>query len=315
VHDPSLAAEAGVLYLFSTDAGGLPGPPPYLSVRTSADGGATWATGAAPPVLPALPAWAAAAVPNATNVWAPDVSWNPVARVWSVYYALSSFGSQVSAIGLATAPALAGGAWRDHGRPVLVSKRGDDYNAIDPAVAWPPAGTGGGPTLTFGSFWGGIHSIPLDATTGAPPAGAAPVAVASRAAPDAIEGAFLVPRRGKWWLFASYDFCCRGTASTYNVRAGRGDAPAGPFFGRDGTPMLGAGGGTPLVRGGHGWAAGGGESVLATTVSDDSPVSTMVMHAYDGVSGDPYVQLVNITWDDATDGWPTVPGADMEECT
>lgn len=310
VHDPSIAAEDGVLYLFSTDTPGLP-TPPFLHVRTSRDGGATWATGEVPAVLPALPAWAAEY--NATSVWAPDVSFNRVTREWHVYYALSSFGSQNSAIGLSTAPTLAGGAWADRGL-VLSSARGDAFNAIDPTVAWPPeGGSSDAPTLTFGSFWGGIQSVALDAATGKPAAGAVPVAVASRAAPDAIEGSFLVTRRGAWYLFASFDYCCRGAKSTYNVRVGRGAAASGPFFGRDGTPMLGAGGGTPLVRGGHGWAAGGGESVLAATVLDASPTATLVLHAYDGVSGDPWVQLLNVTWSDSTDGWPVVPGADEQE--
>ena len=41
VHDPSIVEEAGVLYVFGTDAGAPPAPP-MLRVRRSADNGSSW---------------------------------------------------------------------------------------------------------------------------------------------------------------------------------------------------------------------------------------------------------------------------------
>ena len=63
------------------------------------------------------------------------------------------------------------------------------------------------------SFWTGIQIIKLDASTGKPAVGAAITNLASRDDPGdngAIEGAFLVPRLGSWWLFVSWNHCCEG---------------------------------------------------------------------------------------------------------
>jgi hypothetical protein len=46
----------------------------------------------------------------------------------------------------------------------------------------------------------------------------------------------------------------------------------------------------------------GGQSLLRDTVTAGGVQSVMVLHAYDGESGDPFVNLVNLTW--TSDGWP-----------
>ena len=65
----------------------------------------------------------------AIDVWAPDVSLHN-GQYW-MYYSVSKFGSQRSAIGLATSPSGLPGTWTDRGR-VIESTWGDDFNAIDP---------------------------------------------------------------------------------------------------------------------------------------------------------------------------------------
>jgi arabinan endo-1,5-alpha-L-arabinosidase len=59
---------------------------------------------------------------------------------------------------------IASGSWADQGT-VICSNMGsnDNWNAIDPNVVIDDAGT---PWMDFGSFWGGIKMIKLDATTG-----------------------------------------------------------------------------------------------------------------------------------------------------
>ena len=288
MHDPSLVEEAGTLYLFSTDAGAPPAPP-YLRLRASYDNGTTWVTRGA--IFPAIPAWARARVPAATNLWAPDATWSPTRGLWHVYYAVSSFGSPDSAIGLATTPSLAAPQWRDEGL-VLASSAASGFNAIDPAylhsAGW----------LVLGSFWSGVYAVRIDPATGkVSSANATLVHLAQRAPPDALEGAFLVERPDALYLFLSWDFCCRGAASNYSVRVGRAAGGVeGGFVDREGVSLL-RGGGSPLVGGGHGWAAGGGQSFLLGT-------DRMVLHAYDAVSGDPYVQLVVVDW--GADGWPAL---------
>jgi arabinan endo-1,5-alpha-L-arabinosidase len=287
--------EDGVLFVFGTDAGAPPSPP-LLRLRSSRDGGASWSTGGY--IFAGVPPWALALVPRATNLWAPDASL--VAGRWCVYYAVSSFGSPVSAIGLVTSPSLGAPVWTDRG---LVLQSVASFNAIDPSLVEDTAVSPPAFWLVFGSFWSGIKMVRIDAATGLVDAGnASVVALAQRGAPDAIEGAFLVVRPDAHYLFVSWDYCCRGVQSNYSVRVGRSmRGIQGPYFDRSGVPML-DGGGSPLLAGAHGWAAGGGQSFLRSTMSRN--VSTMVLHAYDGVSGDPFMQLVSIAW--GVDGWPAV---------
>jgi len=59
--------------------------------------------------------------------WAPDV--HLVGDEYFLYYAVSIFGSQVSAIGLATSSTMAPGTWIDKGGVGIASKKGQAYNA------------------------------------------------------------------------------------------------------------------------------------------------------------------------------------------
>ena len=314
VHDPAVArddsaAGGGALYLLSTDAGGLPAPP-FLNLRVSRDNGTTWAAAGA--IFDAIPAWALAAVPRATNIWAPDVSLSASGE-WRVYYAVSSFGSETSVIGLAATPSLAQPAWADRGL-VLRSDSGDGFNAIDPNL-FAGVDAAGAPEswLLHGSFWDGIFMARVDAASGllATGAAAARVHLAQRAAPDALEGAFMVQRGAFHYLFASFDLCCRGVASNYSVHVGRSATGAqGPFVDRAGVPML-QGGGTRVAGGGFGWAASGGQSVLRESVSEGVGSFRMVLHAYDGESGAPFLNFVEVRW--TSDGWPEALSEEGEE--
>jgi arabinan endo-1,5-alpha-L-arabinosidase len=302
VHDPAVAAEGGQLYVFSTDTGPQAGFNGNLLIRTaSGPGNGTLAvTSQIFASLEAIP-WYNSYAPGATGIWAPDASY--FAGAWHVYYAVSEFGTRNSVIGLATRSTLDAGSaepWRDGG-PVLATNGSQGFNAIDPSIVL-DASTGA-VWMVLGSFWEGIQVVPVDAATGL--VAGPPTNIANRQmATDAIEGAFLVRRAadGMFYLFVSWNFCCRGAASNYEVRVGRARNATGPFLDEAGVSML-AGGGTHLAGGGHGWAAAGGESVLRETVDED--VTLFVVHAYDGVSGDPWLQVVGLQWDAVT-GWPSL---------
>lgn len=60
---------------------------------------------------------------------APDVL--QVGTTYYLTYAISLFGSQNSAIGVATSATLEPKSWIDHGETGVISKRGDPCNAID----------------------------------------------------------------------------------------------------------------------------------------------------------------------------------------
>ncbi|NJR79649.1 family 43 glycosylhydrolase [Sphingomonas corticis] len=304
VHDPVLIREGKTWHVFSTGIGregqGL------LAHRTSPDL-TTW-TAATPPFA-TLPAWALAAVPGAKNLWAPDISF--VNGRYRLYYSVSTFGSNRSAIGLATSatldPAAPGYGWRDEGL-VVQSRPGDDFNAIDPNFV---ADAQGRHWLSLGSFWTGLKLFRLDPTTGKPlDPRAKPIAIASRpvpaGAPSIVEAPFIFERGGFYWLIASYDYCCKGVNSTYYTVIARATSVEGPFLGKDGSAML-KGGGTILLRAdlqekqrfrgpGH-----------AGHFRDADGTDYLVWHAYDRQkNGAPTLRLAQLRW--GADGWPTVAG-------
>jgi arabinan endo-1,5-alpha-L-arabinosidase len=243
--------------------------------------------------LPGGVDWADAYQPGgAKDLWAPDVSYHQ--GRYYLYYAVSSFGSNMSAIGLATSRTARPGSWHDHGR-VYASSPTDDFNAIDPALLVDASGRW---WLTLGSFWSGIKAIRLDPTTGKPLPGAVLHSLAERAFPDALEGAYVTRHGGYYYLFASFDFCCQGLNSTYNIRVGRSRSPIGPFLDRSGHAMT-DGGGT-LILASHDYVIGpGGQTVLRIGKRD-----YLVYHYYNRRdAGTPRLAINRISW---RGGWPRV---------
>ena len=124
-HDPVIIRQGDTYHIFNTGHGQR-----LIETRTSPDL-IHWTAGA--PVFTALPDWAKEAIPGSDGMWAPDISY--VNGRYRLYYSVSTFGSNRSAIGLATSPTLDPDApdyhWRDEGM-VVMSDKSDDFNAIDP---------------------------------------------------------------------------------------------------------------------------------------------------------------------------------------
>ncbi|MBI1258175.1 MAG: family 43 glycosylhydrolase, partial [Chloroflexi bacterium] len=117
---------------------------------------------------------------------------------------------------------------------------------------------------------------------------------------DAIEAPFIIRKGDYYYLFASYDFCCRGADSTYNVRVGRSDTVTGPYADKDGVAML-DGGGTQVTFPTDRWKGPGHNGIL-----QDNGVEYIVYHAYDAEhQGDPTMRIDQLVWD--ADGWPSIP--------
>ncbi|WNO52346.1 arabinan endo-1,5-alpha-L-arabinosidase [Stakelama saccharophila] len=294
VHDPSILAGDGGYYLFTT--GNRDDPEGLLAVRTSPDLRHWTYRGA---VFEAIPAWAHAAVPGTHGIWAPDISRRN--GEYRLYYSVSTFGKNRSAIGLATrstlTPSDAAEGWRDRGE-VIASHEGDDFNAIDPNVfedandrQW----------LVFGSFWSGIKMVRLDPATGKRLAAEPVRSLARRPQAGAIEAPYVIRHGDHYYLFASFDYCCRGADSSYYTVVGRSAEPTGPYVDRDGTPML-QGGGTIVLTSGQ--AEGSryvGRGHVAIVRGDDGDYITY--HAYDTQrNGLPTLRIRPIEW--TTDGWP-----------
>ena len=78
--------------------------------------------------------------------------------MYYLYYSVSSFGSQNSAIGLARSKTMETGTWIDEGGVGITSDSSKQYNAIDPNLVK----NKGQYYLNFGSAWGGIHQVQMN---------------------------------------------------------------------------------------------------------------------------------------------------------
>lgn len=286
VHDPAMIhGQDGVWYLFSTGTG--------IPIRTSTDRVQFTRAGS---VLPNGASWAGPYTNNnVTALWAPDVSFHN--GRYFLYYAASTFGSNHSAIGLATSASAKAGTWTDQG-VVFTSNTNKDYNAIDPNLFVDPAT--GRWWLTFGSFWSGIKMIEIDPATGKQKASnTARTNLAQRPSPDALEASMIFKHGGSYYLFTSWDTCCQGVNSTYRTMVGRAASVAGPYLDRSGKQLL-SGGGTEVVAS-HGAIIGPGGGIAMADTDHD----LLVYHYYNGnANGTPTLGINLIQWDSA--GWPVL---------
>ena len=297
VHDPVMAFERGTYYLLSTGQG--------LQWATSRDR-RTWVVQSSP-FIEQLPEWTRDSVPGFRNhVWAPDVvRWH---NRWWLTYSCSTFGKNGSAIGLMTAPRL-NGQWRDEGCIVCSREKRDDWNAIDPCVF---IDADDQPWLAWGSFWDGIQLARLDSTLhlaskpqtiarrhrpGDPQAAENPTS--KFAGRNAIEAPFVLRHGGWYYLFVSWDYCCRGAKSNYRVAVGRSAKPDGPYTDRDGKPMA-EGGGTLFLEGDKTDYEAAGHCA-AYDLADGETV--FICHGYSVKLGGQSILVQRpVRW--TADGWP-----------
>ena len=292
VHDPTIIKDADTYYLFSTRAG--------IAIRCSKDLIAWRLCG---DVFAHLPQWAVKDVQGLRGLWAPDVSY--FNGKYYLYYSASTFGSNRSSIGLVTNqtldPASDKYRWQDQGQ-IISSNPADDWNAIDPNLVIDEDGQ---PWLSFGSFWGGIKMRKIDPSSGQLLTKDTTLySLAGRPrtkeTPGAIEAPTIFRKNGYYYLFVSFDFCCRGPNSTYNVRVGRSRRVTGPYTDRDSKLMM-EGGGTIVVTGGNRWRGPGHCAIL-----QDKDGEKLVYHAYDAdARGTPTLRIASLVWD--ASGWPTIP--------
>ena len=257
VHDPGVVkAPNGSYIMISTNN--------YLEIRTSTDRinwrrvGSVWSSG--------QPTWTYAYTPSNQRgyLWAPDITYRN--GQYYLYYSASSFGSNRSAIFLATSPTAMPGTWTHRGL-VIETNTSSNYNAIDPNLILDERGNW---FLSFGSFWSGIKMIRLEPSTGLRHGSDRILHnIASRhVSPYAIEAPYIFRRGNYYYLFVSFDFCCRGTSSTYKTMVGRSTSVTGPYTDRNGTRLL-DGGGTEILAT-HGSVYGPGH--VAVLQDTDAPV-------------------------------------------
>ena len=291
IHDPVIAHAGDTYYVFSTGS-----RIPFICSKDKV----VWEFCGR--IFESNPAWTREINRDLVDIWAPDISF--FNDRWHLYYAVSNFGSQNSAIGLATNVTLdlesPDYKWVDGGE-VLRSHPGDQWNAIDPNLVLDENDQ---PWLAFGSFWGGIKLRKLERTTGKLAVTDQNLySLASRprtpGTPGAIEAPNIIRKQSYYYLFVSFDFCCRGKDSTYNIRVGRARSITGPYVDREGKPMM-DGGGTLVIAGGGRWAGPGHCSVL-----QENKIAWLIYHAYDTEwHGVATLRIAALRWD--SEGWPTI---------
>lgn len=298
VHDPVMIKQDSVYYLFCTGFG--------IAVWSSRDM-KNWKK--EKPVFEKAPEWAVNAIPGYRgHTWAPDISYYD--GQYYLYYSVSAFGKNTSCIGLATNktldPASSDFKWVDHGKVIQSIPGRDMWNAIDPNLA---VDENNSAWLVYGSFWNGLKLVKLnsDRLSLAQPEEWYTVSSRQRSfgIPDtsagdaALEAPFIF-RKGKYYyLFVSFDYCCRGINSTYKVVVGRSEKITGPYLDKDGVPMQ-KGGGSLLVQGDSEWFGAGHNSAYTFNGKD-----YLIYHGYDAKdNGRSKLIIKQMSWD--ANGWPVV---------
>jgi arabinan endo-1,5-alpha-L-arabinosidase len=296
VHDPVLIKQDSVYYVFCTGNG--------ISVWSSRDL-KEWKK--EPAVFAKPPQWAVNAVPGFRgHTWAPDIHYYN--GQYYLFYSVSQFGKNASCIGVAVNKTLhsssPGYQWKDLGK-VLQSVPGRDlWNAIDPNLFVDEQNT---PWLSFGSWWTGIKLVKLDSAMKlAEPQQWYSLAKRPRNynSPDsaggsaAIEAPFIFKKGKYYYLFVSFDLCCKGEQSTYKIVVGRSEKLTGPYIDRNGT-RLDNNGGSILLQGNKDWHGVGHNAVYSAGGKD-----LLVFHGYDAKDkGKSKLRIEELQW---VDGWPVV---------
>jgi len=290
-HDPSMIKVGSCYYVFST--GNNSYNKGNIQIRKSCNLSSGWSLIGT--VFTSVPSWITTQLGSTPgNLWAPDI--NYFNNKYYLYYAGSTYGSNKSVIGLATATNIEG-PWTDQGQ-VIKSTSSNNYNCIDPEIAWTITNNArAAGWLVFGSFWDGIKMRQINTSTGKLSTTQTTLySLASRGG-GAIEAASIAWRNGYYYLFVSFDKCCNGSSSTYRIMVGRSTSITGPYVDKSGTKML-DGGGTQLLAKSSNMVGPGGEDVYL-----DGSTYRMVYHYYDSNdSGNFKMAIRNLNW---SSDWPS----------
>lgn len=298
-HDPVMIKQGNTYYMLCTGFG--------VTVYSSTDM-KNWKQRS--PVFDKAPEWAVQAVPGFNgHIWAPDISYHN--GKYYLYYSVSAFGKNTSCIGLAVNKTLdstsADFKWEDLGKVIQSVPGRDMWNAIDPNLIIDDSNI---PYLVFGSFWEGMKMVKLtnDLTRVAQPEEWYTVARRPRnfSAPDvsagnaAAEAPFVMKKDKYYYLFVSWDYCCRAEKSDYKVVVGRSEKVTGPYLDKAGKDMF-LGAGSLVVQGDNkNWFGAGHNSAYTFDGKD-----YIVYHGYDAKdNGKSKLIIEKLNW---IDEWPVVP--------
>ncbi|KAF4030191.1 Glycosyl hydrolases family 43 [Phytophthora infestans] len=266
-HDPSIIRrDDGTYFRFSTgnkiaihSAPDLTGPWKYLGA--------------------AVPDGSKINLKGRDDLWAPEV--NKIGDTYYLYYSVSSFGTQSSAIGLTQSKTMEAGSWVDAGSIGVTSDATKKYNAIDTNLIQ----VGSQYYLNFGSYWQGLHQTKMTS----------PPTKSSGGSASQI-------------AFTSNGSCCQfdkkrpAKGKEYRILVCRSKSPTGGFVDKDNVDCRNNG--SSIVLESHDWVYGpGGQGVY----NDPTHGPVMYYHYVDTrigfADGDK-----RFGWNklDFSSGWPTV---------
>jgi len=201
--------------------------------------------------------------------------------------------------------------WEDLGCLVCSKEKRDNWNAIDPNIV---IDDNNQPWVVWGSFWDGIQIAPLEENGNTLQLASKPKTVARRHVPgckhaepnptskyagkNAIEAPFIMKHGGYYYLFVSWDYCCRGSKSNYRVAVGRSKTVNGPYLDKDGINMQ-YGGGNLIAEGDKKQYEAMGHCAAYTMNGQDF----FICHGYSvEKNGASLLVQKPIAW--TSDGWP-----------
>jgi len=237
------------------------------------------------------------------DLWAPDVI--KVGSVYYLYYSVSSFGSQDSAIGVATSSNLDYNSWTDLGATGIASVAGKQYNAIDPNLV----SDGSNYYMVYGSFWQDIFQVQMANPPKKIASGSANTNIAFMSTgTHAQEGAFTYKYGSYYYLFFSVGSCCGydtnkpASGAEYKIKVCRSSSITGGYVDKSGLSCTNGGGTTVLES--HDWVYGpGGQGVF----SDPSLGPVLYYHYVDTrigyADGQKQFGINTISF---SSGWPVV---------
>ena len=295
-HDPVMIKEGNKFYVFCTG----PGITAFSSTNLK-----DWKS--LEPTLKKEPAMVKQVAQEfAGHLWAPDIQFHN--NHYYLYYSASAFGKNTSGIGASVNktldPTSPDYQWKELGSVIQSVPKRDDWNAIDPHIIQDDKGEA---WMSFGSFWSGLKIFKLnqDWTKPAEPqvwhelSERPRMENASPPQTGAVEAPFIFKKGEYYYLFVSFDLCCRGKDSNYNIRVGRSKNLTGPYLDKDNIDMR-KGGGSLVLAGNADWPGLGHNSVYHFDGKD-----YLVFHAYDAHDNYlPKLKILDLNWD--KNQWPVV---------
>ena len=159
--------------------------------------------------------------------WAPDIEYRD--GKYYLYYSLSVWGAQNSALGVAVSDSPTG-TFTDLGK-ILDSNGSGVYNSIDSYFF---TDSDGKTYIIWGSFFG-IYGVPMESD-----GKTAKLSEKFQIAGNAFEAPYIFIKNGYYYILASVGSCCDGANSSYHVTVARSTSLTGPYLDKNGSDIMNA---------------------------------------------------------------------------